>query len=99
MKKPRLLEHTSRNSATLASVTEQVSSLRNLLGRSSREECPLSAVFLYEDTLTREWSREVYERVNSLAGQKSIRPTWWKLSNLNAPAVLAAAVSTAMRAD
>jgi len=59
----------------------------------------LDVVFIYEDTETREWAREAHERLLSLAGTQPVRPTWWKLSNLGHPGVLAAAVSTAMRAE
>jgi len=37
--------------------------------------------------------------VGRLADTHAVRPTWWKLNNLFEPGVLAAAVSTAMRAD
>ncbi len=54
---------------------------------------------VYEDNETREWAREAFDRVSKLAGEQPVRPTWWKLCNLGQPGVLAAASSTAMRAD
>src|SRR5215471_6216847 len=60
---------------------------------------PLNVALIYEDAQTREWAREVYERVAKLAGKQDVRPTWWRLDNLGDPGVLAAAVSTTMRAD
>jgi hypothetical protein len=59
----------------------------------------LTLTLLYQDAQTRKWAREVHERVASLAGTEAIRATWWKMSNLSEPGVLAGAVSTAMQAD
>jgi hypothetical protein len=59
----------------------------------------LNLVLLYEDTQTRKWVREIYEKATKQAGAAPVRATWWKLSDLAAPGVLAGAVSTAMRAD
>lgn len=55
--------------------------------------------FVYQDDVTRTWAKEVFDRVQSLAGKTGVRATWWKISNLEAPGVLAGAVSTAVRAD
>ena len=65
----------------------------------SQARAALNAVFVYEDAETREWAREIHDRVGRLADTHAVRPTWWKLNNLFEPGVLAAAVSTAMRAD
>jgi hypothetical protein len=54
---------------------------------------------VYEDAVARQWAGEVFERVAQLVGKDALRSTWWKMSDLNQPAVLAGAVSTAMRAD
>jgi hypothetical protein len=54
---------------------------------------------VYEDEPTRQWAREVCERVAKLLGNEAVRGTWWKMSGLAEPAVLAGAVSMAMRAD
>jgi hypothetical protein len=59
----------------------------------------LNITFVYQDTPTRQWAREVYDRVAKLAGTESARATWWKIDDLSEPGVLAGAVSTAMRAD
>ena len=59
----------------------------------------LNVVFVYEDSETREWAREIHQRVSQLADSNGVRPTWWRLDNLFEPGILAAAVSTAMRAD
>src|SRR6516162_2815851 len=59
----------------------------------------LSIVFVYQDSQTRKWAKEVYERVAKIAGQETARATRWRMSDLSEPGVLAGAVSTAMRAD
>jgi hypothetical protein len=60
---------------------------------------PVNLVMIYEDDQTREWTKEVHDHVLKLSGEQGVRPTWWRLHNLDEPGVLAAAVSTAMRAD
>lgn len=65
----------------------------------SNPKATLKAVIVYEDLETREWAQEAHDRVAQLAGEHPVRTTWWKLNNLFEPGVLAAAVSTAMRAD
>ena len=60
---------------------------------------PINLVMVYEDDETREWTKQVHEHVLKLAADQGVRPTWWRLHNLEEPGVLAAAVSTAMRAD
>jgi hypothetical protein len=59
----------------------------------------LNVVVLYEDAETRNWAREIYERAAGVAGPENTRTTWWKIDELSTPAVLAGAISTAMRAD
>ncbi len=84
-----------KNSLNLDSIAQ----LEKLVTVSPEGGTALNVALIYEDTQTREWAREAYERVAKLAGKQGVRPTWWKLDNLGAPGVLAAAVSTAMRAD
>ena len=62
-------------------------------------ESGLNLVIVYEDTPTRQWAGEVCQRVANLVGAEAVRTTWWKLGELTEPAVLAGAVSTALRAD
>ena len=59
----------------------------------------LNVVVVYEDAETQNWAREVYERATGVAGPENTRTTWWKIDELSTPAVLAGAISTAMRAD
>lgn len=84
-----------KNSLNLDSIAR----LEKLVTVSPKGGAALNVALIYEDARTREWAREAYERVAKLAGKQGVRPTWWKLENLGAPGVLAAAVSTGMRAD
>jgi hypothetical protein len=59
----------------------------------------LNVAAVYEDVVTRQWATEIFERVEKLAGAGKVRGTWWRMSELSQPAVLAGAVSTAMRAS
>jgi len=77
----------------------KLSRLDKVVTVSSDAKSALNITMVYEDDETREWAREAFNRVVKLAGEQPIRPTWWRLSNLGQPGVLAAASSTAMRAD
>src|SRR5512135_1759955 len=59
----------------------------------------LNVTVLYEDGPTRSWAGEVCARVAELVGKDALHSTWWRLSDLDEPAVLAGAVSTTLRAD
>jgi hypothetical protein len=78
---------------------ESISRLEKFIAVSPKDGWPLNVALIYEDAQTREWAREAYERVTKSAAEQGVRPTWWNLNNLGDPGVLAAAVSTAMRAD
>jgi len=77
----------------------EIARLDKLVTISPDAKTALNVTMVYEDDETREWAREAFERVVKLAGEQPMRPTWWRLSNLSQPGVLAAASSTAMRAD
>jgi hypothetical protein len=77
----------------------QLARLEKLVPVTSKPGASVNAVFVYEDATTREWAREAHDRMLKMAGKEAFRPTWWRLDNLRAPGVLAAATSTAMRAD
>jgi hypothetical protein len=66
---------------------------------SARPTYCLNVLVLYQDTQTRQWAGELCERVAGLISHEAVRTTWWKMDELGEPAVLAGAVSTAMRAD
>ncbi len=59
----------------------------------------LNISIVYEDAGSREWAGVICGRVGGFVSHEIIRPTWWRLADLAEPAVLAGAVSTAMRAD
>jgi hypothetical protein len=80
-------------------VSEQIIRLDRLAKDAAAAGDALNLTVVYEDADTRKWAREVYDRTTKLTGPQRIRATWWKISDLSAPGVLAGAVSTAMRAD
>ena len=80
-------------------VSEQITRLDKLVADSSAAGYGLNITIVYEDAATRKWAREVYERAANLAGTDAVRATWWKITDLSEPGVLAGAVSTAMRSD
>jgi len=66
---------------------------------SAAEGSALSVAILYQDGPTKLWARQLCERVTRIVGQDGFRATWWKMSDLTEPGVLAGAVSMAIRAD
>jgi hypothetical protein len=60
---------------------------------------PLEAALVYEDSSTRQWTSEVYARLERLAGEQSVRSTSWNVGDFCHAGVLAGAVSKAMRAE
>jgi len=82
-----------------SSVSEQITRLDKLVAHSSASGYGLNVTVVYEEAATRKWAREIYERATRVAGVEALRATWWKLTDLSEPGVLAGAVSTAMRSD
>ena len=80
-------------------LSEHAASLDGLASVSPATGYSLNVVFVYQDPQTRKWAKSIYERMARLAGPESARATWWGISDLSEPGVLAGAVSTAMRAD
>ena len=70
-----------------------------MAARSAEAKYVLNVVVVYEDSLTRQWAMGVYERVAKVAGHEGVQTTWWQISDLCEPGVLAGAVSTTLRAD
>jgi hypothetical protein len=62
-------------------------------------EYALNISIVYDGAETRKWAGDVYRRVEAAIGIDSTRATWWNVSDLAEPGVLAGAVSTAIRAD
>ena len=58
-----------------------------------------SVTFVYQDDQTHTWAKGVSQKIARLAGEEGVRESWWKISDLNAPGILAGAVSSALRAD
>ncbi len=81
------------------SVSERGVKLETVITLTPRTGYTLNMTLVYHDEPTRDWAREIYEKVGKLVGRDSIRATWWKIEDLGLPGVLAGAVSTAMRAD
>ncbi len=65
----------------------------------ARGGCPLEVTVVYEDSASWRWACQFCDRVVELVGRDAVRTAWWKLADLDEPAVLAGAVSTALRAD
>ncbi|HWW01097.1 MAG TPA: hypothetical protein VNZ64_15475 [Candidatus Acidoferrum sp.] len=82
-----------------AAALEQIAPLQEAAIGASRVDYALNVTVVYEDPATRRWASEFCERVAGLVGQDTVRRTWWKIGELSEPAVLAGAVSTALRAD
>lgn len=59
----------------------------------------VNVTVVYEDAATHKWAREASDEMFAEAGRETVHSTWWKLNELSDPAVLAGAVSKAMRAD
>ena len=78
---------------------DPIPSLEKLLTSLPAAEYALNVTVVYDDAQTRKWAGDVYQRLESELGAKSVRGTWWNLSDLREPAVLAGAVSKAIRAD
>jgi hypothetical protein len=66
---------------------------------SAEAKYSLNVVVVYEDSLARQWAMGVYERVAKVVGHSGVQTSWWQISDLCEPGVLAGAVSTALRAD
>jgi len=73
--------------------------LEKVLTGLANPEYSIDVTVVYDETNTRKWAVDTYQRLESLVGSRSVRGTWWKLADLREPAVLAGAVSTAIRAD
>jgi hypothetical protein len=81
------------------SVLERDAALDRVTRGPAPEDYALNLTVVYHDARTQAWAREVYDRVTKLAGREWVHATWWKISDLVEPGVLAGAVSTAMRAE
>src|ERR1041385_3270230 len=99
-RQPRMkTQLSSRSNHQNSSFSESLGQLDKLVLLPVDRHASLNLVLVYEDAESREWARAAHDRLARLARKHPVRPTLWKLNNLSEPGVLAAAVSTAMRAD
>jgi hypothetical protein len=80
-------------------IQEPVSPLHHPVPATLQMEPSLNIIVVYEDAGASRWARETCDQIFGGTGKPSVSTTWWKLSELSQPAVLAGAVSKAMRAD
>ncbi len=80
-------------------IKDRVISLSKLAPATPEAERAVNVTVVYEDEATRRWARETYEQMFVGTGWEKVQSTWWRLEGLSEPAVLAAAVSKAMRAE
>ena len=59
----------------------------------------LNVAVVYQDAPTRKWAAQVCDLVSRLIGKEAMHSTWWAISHLNDPEMLADSVRTAMEAD
>lgn len=84
---------------TQTSVTKLNGRLDKLVNGLPGAGYALNVALVYEDALTWKWAKNIFDHVETVVGPNVIHGTWWNLSDLSHPGVLAGAVSQAMRAD
>jgi hypothetical protein len=62
-------------------------------------EAPLNVVMLYQDSLTRHWATELWDRLRHVIGTEGIWRQSWRISELTDPCVFSDAVEGAAAAD
>ncbi|PYJ00583.1 MAG: hypothetical protein DME25_20350 [Verrucomicrobia bacterium] len=80
-------------------VSEQISRLDTTVLAATQGGRGLNVTLVYQEAQSRQWARHIYDRIAKQAGKADVRATWWKISELSEPGVLAGAVSTAMRSQ
>ncbi len=80
-------------------IQEQVSPLDKPVPITLQLERLLNIVVVYDDAGASKWARETCEQMLGRTDRQNGCSTWWKLSELSQPAVLAGAVSKAIHAD
>jgi hypothetical protein len=78
---------------------DEVESVEPTTTGTSGEDYALKVVLVYQDDQTRQWAKEVYNRVRQLVGDDCLHTTWWNIRDLNQPSVLAGAVSNTRQSD
>ena len=80
-------------------IQERVSRLRPLAATAPEAGRVVSVTVVYEDAVARGWAQETCGQMFAGPGGERVQSIWWNLDGLSEPAVLAGAVSKAMRAD
>jgi len=97
--RPPIPGNLSRNGKRSPSISRQLTRLDKMfIGLLGVGQGP-SIAFIYQDDETRGWAKETSERLARLAGDEGMRASWWRISDLTAPGILAGAVSSALQAD
>jgi len=101
---PCVQKHSTGKIKTLTVMSRRTDTNRNigldrLVTSLPTAKCVMNVTALYDDSPNRCSATDVYQRVQELVGVESVRSTWWKLSDLRQPGVLAGAVSKAIRSD
>src|ERR1017187_1922205 len=92
-------EGRSNNSMQKTIIQERVSRLRPLTASTPEAERVPTVTVVYEDAADRKWAQGACEQMAVGPGWERVQSTWWRLDWLSEPAVLAGAVSNAMRGD
>jgi hypothetical protein len=87
------------NATRSASCAEQFARFDKLVSSLRGTRKGPRIVFVYQDDEARVWAKEISERIAVLAGNEGVQASWWRISDLTAPGILAGAVSSALRAD
>ncbi len=91
--------HQSNQTMQKTTVQDQKFPLVHLAPIGPLAEHEVNITVIYEDAASSQWAREMCAQRFMDTPREHIHTTWWKLNELSEPAVLAGAVSTAMRAD
>jgi hypothetical protein len=94
-----VVEGRSNKTAQKIIIQNRVAALRPLTPAAPGAARVVNVTVVYEDAAARDWAKGACEEMFAGAGVKEVQSTWWRLDGLSDPAVLAGAVSKAMRAD
>jgi hypothetical protein len=93
------VEGRSNKTAQKIIIQNRVAALRPQTPAAPGAARIVNVTVVYEDAAARDWAKGACEEMFAGASVKEVQSTWWKLDGLSDPAVLAGAVSKAMRAD
>jgi hypothetical protein len=81
------------------SVLERGTSVDSLARAVSAFGPAVKVAVIHHTENSREWARDIFARIETLGVGEGLQSTWWKMSDLSQPGVLAGAVSKAIHAD